>query len=763
VRRVVELHWPALLAGSACLGLAATNWVALATVELALLCLVGLLGVAVLNGSSRVAALGVVLAAAGMWWGAIRLDALGESLLAADVGESGRAELVVTGPPRVTPWAVRVPSETRTFRGKPLRERVLLLLPVGRSPPRGAILETVVRVAEPRAADDGFDERAWLARQGIHVVLRGGVWREIGTRGGVAGVGDRLRAQIERAVGRGSDGLRRALVLGVVLGEDEGLPDHVRENFRASGLAHLLAVSGQNVAFIAFGVYGLGWLLRLSRYLREVLTVGAIGAYVLAVGWQPSVVRAGVAGILASLAWLLARPRDRWHFFALGALVLLAWTPASLLEPGFQLSFAAVAGIFVGVPRVRATLEGYPLPPGSRDALAIAVVCGLVTAPVVLLHFGEAPVYTVFANAVAFPAVPFVLALGLLAAGAAPLSPEAATALAWLAGWAAAWLEVVARVFASLPGAQIGARTALVFAALAIGGWALARHGRKRLDPRVRAAGLASAGLVALLAAGWWAARPAPAWQQPGGLRVTFLDVGQGDAALLETRSARVLVDQGPPEANVAGQLARMGVRSLSAVVLTHPQRDHVGGAADVIRELRVGTVLDPYLAATGPEREEAIAAARERRVPVRLVREGSEFRAGGLVLRVLWPPDPGLASEDPNLNATVLVASFGELDVFLPADAESDVTARLHLGAYEVLKVAHHGSEDPGLPDELRVLRPEVAVISAGRDNDYGHPRAETLAALAQVPGLAVYRTDVHGRVVVESDGRGLRVRTGG
>jgi competence protein ComEC len=763
VRRAVELHWPALLAGTACLGLAAANWIALGVVELAVLAFAGLVGVAALSGPARIAALGAVLAAAGLWWGTLRLDAFDESFLAAEVGESGRAQVVVTGPARVTRWAVRVPSETRAFRGKPLRERVLLVLPVGRSPPRGALLETVVRVAEPRPADNGFDERAWLARQGIHVVLRGSAWRQIGSRGGVAGMGDRLRDQIERAVGRGTDGVQRALVLGIVLGEDEGLPDHVRESFRASGLAHLLAVSGQNVAFIALGVYGLGWLLRLSRYVREVLTVGAIGAYVLAVGWQPSVIRAGVAGILVSLAWLLARPRDRWHFFALGALVLLAWTPASLLEPGFQLSFAAVAGIFVGVPRVRATLEGYPLPRQSLDVLAIAVVCGVVTAPVVLLHFGQAPVYTVFANAVAFPAVPTVLALGLLAAGVEPVSPEAATALAWLAGVAAAWLELVARLIASLPGAQIGARTALVLAALAIGGWLVARHGRRHLDSRTRAAVLASAGFVALLATGWWAARPSPTWQQPGGLRVTFLDVGQGDAALLETPSARVLVDQGPPEANVAGQLVKMGVRSLSALVLTHPQRDHVGGSADVIRQLRVGAVLDPYLAATGPEREEAIAAARERRVPVRLVREGSEFRAGGLVLRVLWPPDSGLASEDPNLNATVLVASFGEIDVFLPADAESDVTARLHLGAYEVLKVAHHGSEDPGLPDELRVIRPEIAVISAGRNNDYGHPRPETLAALAQISGLAVYRTDVHGRVVVESDGRGLRVRTEG
>jgi competence protein ComEC len=763
VRRAVELHWPALLVGAACLGLALANWIALGGLEVAAVALCALVGVAALDRAARVVALGVLLVVAGLWWGTLRLDALSQSALAAEIGESGTVQVVVTGPARVTPWAVRATGEVRSFRGRPTKERVLLVLPVGRSPPRGAILETVVRVAEPRPADDGFDERAWLARQGIHVVLRAGAWREVGRRGGVPGLGDRLRDRIERAVGRGSDGVRRALVLGVVLGEDEGLPDDVQESFRASGLAHLLAVSGQNVAFIAGGVIGIGWLLRVSRYLRELLTIGAIVAYVLAVGWQPSVVRAGVAGVLVSLAWLVARPRDRWHFLALGALVLLAWTPATLLEPGFQLSFAAVAGIFVGVPWLRTTFEGYPVPRSAADALGIALVCGLATAPIVLFHFGQAPVYTVPANVLALPAVPAVLGLGLLAAAADPVSPEAATALAWLAGWAAAWLELVARLVAAVPGAQIGTRTALVLAAVALGAWGAARLARKRVHSRARPAlALALVGLVAMVAAGWWAARPAPAWMQPAGLRVTFLDVGQGDAILLETPSARVLVDQGPPEADVAGQLAGMGVRSLSALVLTHPQRDHVGGAADVIRRLRIGAVLDPQLAATGPDREEAIAAARERGVPVRLIREGSEFRAGGLVLRVLWPPDAGLVSEDPNLNATVLVASFGELDVLLPADAESDVTSRLHLSSYEILKVAHHGSEDPGLDEELRVLRPELAVISAGRNNDYGHPRPETLAALAAVPGLAVYRTDVHGRVVVESDGRGLRIRTG-
>jgi competence protein ComEC len=181
-----------------------------------------------------------------------------------------------------------------------------------------------------------------------------------------------------------------------------------------------------------------------------------------------------------------------------------------------------------------------------------------------------------------------------------------------------------------------------------------------------------------------------------------------------------------------------------------------------VLRRLRVDVVLDPELAATGPDYQEATAVLRARHVRRVLVRSGAEFRIGGLGLRALSPSDAGLPYENPNLNAVVLIASYGDTDVFLPADAESDVTGHLAgLRDVEILKVAHHGSEDPGLPEELRILRPEVAVISVGRNNDYGHPRPETLAALAAVPRLGLYRTDVNGRVVVESDGRMLRVHT--
>jgi competence protein ComEC len=764
MRRALELHWPTLLVASACAGLALSVWISMPlalAVGAAFVCLAAVL---VVDGPARLGALAAVLAVLGLAWGSLRMDALGSSVLAARIGESGPATLETVAPARRSQWSTRVIAVLTGFRHERLRERVLLVLPVGRSPPRGAILDASVDVEEPRPAQDGFDERAWLARQGIHVVVKASSWRQVGRRGGIEGFGDRLRDRVERAIGRGSGGVRRGIVLGVVLGEDEGLPADVQRDFRASGLYHLLAVSGQNVAFLAAGVFGLGWLFRLSRIVRELSILGVIAAYVLAVGWQPSVARAAVAGALVSLAWLASRPRDRWYFLAFGALVLLLWMPTSFLDPGFQLSFAAVAAIFVAVPRLQSRLAGYPVPTRLADGLAVAAACGLVTAPILLFHFGRAPLYTVPSNLLAEPAMPLVLGLGLLASVVDPISPAAAASLGWLAGWAAAWLELVARVFGGLPSAQIGAHVTLVLVAGTAAAWFVVPRARKHLATPARRgpAALAACGVL-LLAAVWIVAlRPAPmAWSAPVAFRVTFLDVGQGDSTLLETPTARVLVDEGPPEADVAGQLARMGIHSLSAIVLTHPQRDHVGGAAAVLRSIHVGEVLDPGLAATGPESEEALAVARQRRVPVRVVRAGTSFRAGRLRIRVLWPEDAGTPSEDPNQNAVVLVASYRATDVYLSADAESDVTSRLPLRDVEIMKVAHHGSVDPGLADELETLRPEVAVISCGRHNEYGHPRPETLAALGSYPGLAVYRTDQDGRVVIESDGRELAVRT--
>jgi competence protein ComEC len=306
----------------------------------------------------------------------------------------------------------------------------------------------------------------------MHVVLKVDRWHLVGHRGGLGGAADQLHAGLTAALASGTAGERRQLLVGIVLGDDSEVPEPLRDRFRSSGLYHLLAVSGQNVALVAAGVLGVAWLLGLSRVIAELGAVAAIGAYVLAVGAQPSVVRAGIAGALGSLAWLTARGRDRWYFMLLGALVLLAWNPYNILDAGFQLSFAAVAAIFVLAPRIHRLLEGYPLPGAARGVIAVSAACGVATAPILCLQFGNVPLYTVPANVLAEPAMPPLLALSFAAAALHPVSAGAGAAPAWLAGLCAAYIAACARLVGGLPYAQVS--TAVALAILAAGGAAYA-------------------------------------------------------------------------------------------------------------------------------------------------------------------------------------------------------------------------------------------------------------------------------------------------
>lgn len=756
----MRLPAPHLLAGALCSGLA-LSLVVRAPGAVVALAVASLAGLSLLAGPRRASVLAAALLTAGWWWGSLRLDALDQSVLAAEIGRVARARVEVTGPARRSEFAVRVPVRVLRFGLLEVDERSRLDLPPERAPPQGVLLEVVATIARPRGPEGagGFDEAGYLRRQGAHVVLRANSYRVVGRRTGLGGVADRVRSTIARSMAPGLEGERRAVLAGVVLGEDEGLDRELRDDFRASGLYHLLAVSGQNVAYVVGGVILLAWTLGVPRWAGELSALAAVGGYVLAVGWQPSVVRAGVAGALASLAWLASRPRDRWYFFLAGAAVLLAWNPYGLLEPGFQLSFSAVAAIFLVVPRLERWLEGYPVPRRLATIVALSLACGLATAPITWLHFGSVPLFSVPANALAAPVVAPLLGMALAAAGVDPILPEAASALAWANGWLAAYLAACARLVGGLPFAQVTSGAGLAALAAVVLLCVLV----PRLPPPRgrRAAVLVSS--VALAAAVAWRSAPDERLPPPSGLRIAFLDVGQGDATLLQVPEGAVLVDEGPPEARVADQLRRLGVRRLELLVLTHPSRDNIGGAEEVVEGLDVGAVLEPDLPFPNPYGASALARARTRGIPVLVTRAGQVFRLGGLSLRVLWPDGEASPADDPNDHATVLLASYGQVDALLPADAESNVTLGLRPPPVELYKVGHHGSEDAGLTDLLTLLRPRIAVVSVGAGNDYGHPAPSTLAALEAAPGLAVYRTDRDGRVVLETDGRRISVATEG
>lgn len=752
----LALHLPHALLACLCLGIASANAHRAPGLIVPTLA-VSAAGAAVTHSRARIALAAFALALVGWWWGSMRLDAIDRSPLSAEIGRAATARVVVTGPAHHSRYTIRLPARLERFGDREIREPVQLQLPVGRSPPQGAVLELTALATAPRSAGQGFDERTWLRRHGVHVVLRGRDVKVVGHRGGIGGIADRLRSSIAAALASGVSGERQAVLLGIVLGEDEGLDPPLRNSFRASGLYHLLAVSGQNVALVAGGVLLVAWLLGVPRLAGQVGALFAITGYVLAVGAQPSVVRAGIAGALASLAWICARERDRWWFLLLGALVLLAWSPYNVFDAGFQLSFAAVAAIFTLVSPLMRRLEGYPLPRVAAGVVAVSTACGVATAPILLFQFGSVPAYSVISNAIAAPVVAPLLELGLAAAVLHPFLPDVAALLSWVDGWLAAYLVGCARAVAVLPYARLPTMPALVVAGSAVGVVLLVRHTPDRRRTRVVVALMTVSALVVIA----WRAAPDDIPPPPVGLRITFLDVGQGDSTLLQVPEGAMLVDQGPPEAHVARQLRDLGVRDLSLLVLTHPQLDHIGGASDVLERIRVRLVLDPRLAASGPEERAAMSAARTRGVPVVAARPGLEYEIGRLRVRVLWPDGPGLASEDPNNRAVVCLVSYGQTDVLLGADAESDVLLPLRSPPVEILKVSHHGSADALLPSLLEDLSPHIAVISVGEGNTYGHPTPETLATLAAAPGLAVYRTDRDGAVTIESDGRHLGVAT--
>jgi competence protein ComEC len=464
------------LLASLCVGIALANFARLPTFVA-----LGFAAIVLAASSWKVVGtVACVLALAGWWWGSARLDRLDRSALLSEVGRAETALVVVTAAPRRGRFDLKMPVRVRRFGLLELDEPAQLELPLGRAPPQGGVLEVRAEAKLPRGPSHGFDERTWLKRRGVHVVLAGDRWRVVGHRHGLGGLGDRLHGWLARSVSGRLHGERRGVLLGVVLGDEQGISDGLRQDFRASGLYHLLAVSGQNVALVAAGTLVLAWLLGIPRWLGQFGALASIGGYVLAVGPQPSVLRAGVAGALGSLAWLTARPTDRWYFLLVGAFALLAWNPYVLFDAGFQLSFAAVVAIFTIAPQLEQRLEGYPLPQTLRDVIAISTACGVATAPILWLQFHAIPVLAVPANAAAAPAVVPLLGLAMSAAVVHPLAPGISALLAQADGLCAAYLATCAKVFGSLPLAQIRSGWAVAALALLAGGaWAYAcRDGR---------------------------------------------------------------------------------------------------------------------------------------------------------------------------------------------------------------------------------------------------------------------------------------------
>jgi competence protein ComEC len=591
---------------------------------------------------------------------------------------------------------------------------------------------------------------------------------------------ERARARFAAACQRFLPGREAALLRAVGAGDRAGLDDDARRSFARSGLAHILAVSGMHLVVVVFGLWRLlrGLLVRWG-WLAARADPGAIAAalclpwsfaYALATGANPPVLRAAVAAAVVLAGVLLRREPDGLNSLALTALLLLALEPATALDPSFQLSFAAVAGLVLWASGLRRRLPP-PASPGTwrarlleplAEGACATLAASIATAPVLAFHFRQLPLLGLPAN---LAAIPLGAGLTLLATGggvAASLHPALAAPFLW-AAWPLAWaLRALSDAAAAPRWGALGVGSPGLVGALGFAVFALLAGRAAGLRRGRLAAAASAAAAVACLALP--PQLRAAAARERGGLEVVFLDVGQGDAALLRLPDgAAVLIDGGgaagpgadPGERDVLPLLRDLGVRRLAAVFLSHPHPDHVCGLRAVADAL-------PVEAAFGNgDPGEGAAAAVVARLRPRTLRPGEGWARAGVRFDVLGGPREGLSGNDASL---VLRVTYGRTALLFPGDVETAGEAAAVQAAAarpgglraDVVKVPHHGSQTSSSTPFTTAVSPALAVVSVGTDNRFHFPRPEALARWTAT-GARVLRTD-GGAVRLLSDGEHVR-----
>ncbi|HEV2250753.1 MAG TPA: ComEC/Rec2 family competence protein [Candidatus Limnocylindria bacterium] len=555
------------------------------------------------------------------------------------------------------------------------------------------------------------------------------------------------------------------ILLGIALGDRGSVGADLSYAFSRSGTSHLLAISGFNMTLVASAVAAL-LRGRSGALVRAIATVAAVLAYSLLVGLGASVVRSAVMASITSLGVALGRRAAAANGLCAAVAVMLALEPATIGDPGFLLSAGATAGLLAFQAPIAARLASLPSLVG--DGLAATVAATLPTLPIVAGIFGRISLVSPFANLVAVPLFPALMATSVATVAAGALSPDLARPFALSAYAVAFALRVVVETTAGLPLAAIdvprGPLTALVLLLLCAGAVLAARRVRLSLAvPRValpavparRSIALAAIPIVVAAAIGaGLVASAAPAF------RVRALDVGQGDAFLVEAGGKLALIDGGPDPTRL---LAELGAslpawhRRIDLVALTHAHLDHGAGLVAVLDRYEVGLALAPRGLNASPLADAWNARIAAHRIARADVSAGSVVRLGAASIRVLAPNDDPLV----DIPSLVLRLEVGAVSVLFSGDAteaaQADLLLRPETLRARVYVPPHHGAATPYASALAGAVRPEVALISVGRDNRYGHPTAETLAALAGVP---TYRTDRDGTVDITADGARLVVR---
>jgi competence protein ComEC len=670
---------------------------------------------------------------------------------------------------RLSVSELRVAGDWRPVRG-------LVQATVGRYPVYryGDLLEVSGRLEEPPVFED-FSYKDYLARQGVlAVIYRPQVTILASDQASpLVSLLLSLRARAQENINAALAEPQAALTVGVLLGVKSALPREFSDDLQAVGLTHIVVVSGFNLTIVA-GFLQRSAARRLGPKGSALLAVGGVVLFTLMVGASGAVTRSAIMVTLALAAVAIGRQNDALNALALACGLMVAWWPPQLWDIGFQLSAAATFGLIWLSPAIETWL--CRLPRAMRGGLAVALSAQAMTMPILASNFHLVSVVSPLANLAVLWAVPFLMGCGAAVALVGWVWPPAAVVVGWSAWIFATYITETASWLASIPWAATPvpdtdwawwmAYFGLLW--LAVRRWTpvpgATRPARSvlRLSLRPRVA-LAALALAAALI--WIAVVTLP----DRDVHVSFLDVGEGDAILIQaSRGQTILVDGGPGPSAVTTALGRrlpFWSRGLDLVVLTHPNDDHLVGLVEVLRRYRVTEVLEPGLADGGATYTEWLKTIEEKAIRRRVAEAGQSVDLGdGARLEVLAPSQRivSAANVDANNSSVILRLVVGEVSFLLTGDVETpgeqDLLRRQVSLESLVLKAPHHGSRLSLDPAFLRAVNPALAVISVGADNRNGHPSAE---ALDRLKGVTVYRTDLQGTIEIVTDGRTYEVRT--
>lgn len=561
-----------------------------------------------------------------------------------------------------------------------------------------------------------------------------------------------------------------ALAEALLLNRKEGIDPEQRDRFARAGLAHLLAISGFHVGLIAGVLLLLGGALRLSPRATAASTVVATVVYVLFLGAPHAAARAALQITLALAGRIWQRAADPYSMIATAALVLLLFDPLALLDPGFQLSFAGTAGIIALRRHFLDALPSRPLPKSIRESIAVSLAATLATAPFTVMHFGQIAPIGVVANLAAIPISGVAVPALVVSLAVSYISLPAAQFLAGGAELLIDALDAVARAAAAVPGGQLLVpRDAVIgwASASALAAFFSARLARRAGEVRPVVRRLVVGGVAVAVLVVW----PNVARRlHDGSLEIHAIDVGQGDAFAIRTPGGRwILVDAGPGgmgydagRARVVPFLLRHGARRVDAMILTHPDSDHIGGAGAVLDAFDVGLVVDPGVALGKPLYRDLLHRARSGRLRWVAARPDLDLSIDNVEIRVLGA-DEGELDEKRTANqlSVAFRLEYGRFRALFLGDAPAEVEERLVARhgpelRVDLLKVAHHGSTTSTSTALLQSARPRLALISAGRHNRFGHPAPVVLERL-QSHDIQVLRTDLAGTITLRTGPEGM------